>query len=295
MRRDDIPLMRLRPGGESDSTVLTLQFTIIRGLDWVFGPFKRIDPFWALLAVSVVTTFIFLEVFRRTTNSTKLQEAKNNMQARLLEVRLFKDSPSIVLAALAGMLGCNLRYLKHSLKPTLLMLPPLVVLMIHLDAWFGHIPLRPGQAALVRVKLLDSARQTFDDVSLEASAGLAIETPSLRVAQEKEVSWVVRASQTGQYLLNVKGAGSAAQKTIVVADRGWQRVAPRVVIAGFWNQWAHPGEALLPRGGSVEWVDVNYPDRSLGLFGWKAHWLLLFFLLTCVLGFVGSKLLRVPI
>jgi hypothetical protein len=275
--------------------VLTLQSTIIRWLDWLFGPFKRIDPFWALLAVSLVTTFIFLEVFRCTTNSTKLQEAKNNMQARLLEVRLFKDSPSIVLAALAGMLTCNLRYLKHSLKPTLLMLPPLVVLMIHLDAWFGHAPLRPGQAALVTVKILESSRQAFNDISLEAAAGLAIETPSLRVPQEKEISWVVRARQTGQYSLNVKGAGSAAQKTIVVAERGWERVAPRLVTAGFWNQWAHPGEASLPKGGSVEWVEVNYPDRSLGLFGWEAHWLVLFFLLTCVLGFVGSKLLRVTV
>jgi hypothetical protein len=275
--------------------VFALQSTIIRGLDWLFEPFKRIDPFWALLAVSVVTTFIFLEVFRRTTDSTKLQEAKNNMQARLLEVRLFKDSPSIVLAGLAGMLACNLRYLKHSLKPTLFMLVPLVVLMIHLDAWFGHAPLRPGQAALVRVKILESAQQAFDDVSLEASAGLAIETPSLRVPQDKEISWVVRASQTGQYLLNVRGAGSAAQKKIVVADSGWERVAPRVVTAGFWNQWAYPGEALLPKGGMVEWVEVNYPGRSLGLFGWKAHWLILFFVLTCVLGFGGSKLLRVTV
>jgi hypothetical protein len=275
--------------------VFTLQSTIIRGLDWIFGPFRRVDPFWALLAVSLVTTFIFLEVFRRTTNSIKLQEVKNSMQARLLEVRLFKDSPSVVLAALAGMLVCNLRYLKHSLKPTLLMLPPLVVLMIHLDAWFGHAPLRPGQAALVRVKILESNGQAFNDITLEATAGLAIETPSLQVPQEKEISWVVRASQTGQYLLNVKGAGSAAQKTILVAERGWERVAPRVVTSGFWNQWAHPGEALLPRGGSVEWVDVNYPDRSLGLFGWEAHWLLLFFVLTCVLGFVGSKLLRVTV
>ncbi len=99
--------------------MFALQSTIIRGLDWLFEPFKRIDPFWALLAVCLVTTFIFLEVFRRTTDSMKLQEAKNSMQARLLEVRLFKDSPSIVLAALAGMLTCNLRYLKHSLKPTL--------------------------------------------------------------------------------------------------------------------------------------------------------------------------------
>ena len=275
--------------------MFTLQSTIIRGLDWLFGPFKRIDPFWALLVVSCVTTVIFLEVFRRTTNSVKLQEAKNNMQARLLEVRLFKDSPSIVLAALAGMLACNLRYLKHSLKPTLLLLPLLVVLMIHLDAWFGHAPLRPGQAALVKIKLLKTARQALDDVSLEAAAGLAIETPSLRVPQEKEISWVVRASQAGHYLLRVKGTEGAAQKTIVVAERSWERAAPRVVTAGFWNQWAHPGEASLPRGGSVEWVDVNYPDRSLGLFGWEVHWLVLFFVLTCVLGFVGSKLLRVPI
>ena len=287
--------MRLRQGGESDLTLFTLQSTIIRWLDWLFGPFKRIDPFWALLAVSLVTTLIFLEVFRRTTDSTKLQEAKNNMQARLLEVRLFKDSPSIVFAALAGMLACNLRYLKHSLKPTLLMLLPLVVLMIHLDAWFGHAPLRPGQAALVTVKILESNRRAFNDISLEAAAGLAIETPSLRVPQEKEISWVVRASQTGQYLLNVRGTGSAVQKTIVVAGSGWERVAPRVVTAGFWNQWAHPGEASLPKGGMVEWVEVNYPGRSLGLFGWKAHWLVIFFLLTCVLGFVGSKLLRVTV
>jgi hypothetical protein len=287
--------MRLRQGGELDSTVFTLQSTIIRGLDWFFGPLKRFDPFWALLAVSLLTTFVFLEVFRRTTDSTKLQEAKNHMQARLLEVRLFKDSPSIVLAALVGMLGCNLRYLKHSLKPTLLMLLPLVVLMIHLDTWFGRAPVRPGQAALVRIKILGSAQQAFDDVSLEAAAGLAIETPSLRVPQDKEISWVVRAGQAGQYLLKVRGAGSAAQKTIVVADGGWERIAPRLVTAGFWHQWTHPGEASLPKGGLIESVEVNYPDRSLVLFGWQTHWLILFFVLTCALGFVGSKLLRVTV
>ena len=287
--------MRLRQGGELKVTVFTLQSVIIHWLDWLFGPLKRVDPFWALLAISVVTTFIFLEVFRRTTDSTKLQQAKNSMQARLLEVRLFKDSPSIVLAALAGMLACNLRYLKHSLKPTLLMLPLLVVLMIHLDAWFGHAPLRPGQAALVSVKILGSAQQAFDDVSLEAPAGLAIETPSLRVPQDKEISWVVRAGQAGQYLLKVRRAGSVAQKTIVVADGGWERIAPRLVTAEFWNQWTHPGEASLPKGGLIESVEVNYPDRSLVLFGWKTHWLILFFVLTCVLGFVGSKLLRVTV
>ncbi|HEU0007155.1 MAG TPA: hypothetical protein VFS12_14315 [Terriglobia bacterium] len=275
--------------------MFTLQSTIVRWLDWLFWPFKRVDPFWALLAASLVTTFIFLEVFRRTTDSTKLQEAKNNMQARLLEVRLFRDSPSIVLAALVGMLACNLRYLRHSLKPTLLMLPPLVVLMIHLDAWFGHVPLRPGQAALVRVKLLGPANRGLDDVSLEAAAGLAIETPSLRIPQEKEISWVVRATQAGQYLLSVRGAGSPAQKTIVVVDGGWDRAARRVVTAGFWNQWTHPGEASLPQDGPFEWVEVNYPDRSLALFGWKTHWLVLFFVFTCAFGFVGSKLLRVTV
>src|SRR5262245_20675838 len=124
--------------------MFTVQSVIIRWLEWLFGPFKSIDPLWGLLAVSLITTLLFLEVFRRTTHSAKLQQAKNGMQARLLEVRLFKDSPSIVLAALAGMLACNARYFRHSLKPTLFMLPPLLVLIIYLDAWFGHSPLRPG-------------------------------------------------------------------------------------------------------------------------------------------------------
>ena len=97
----NLPLSQLpfpARGESRSSSMFALQSTIIRGLDWLFEPFKRIDPFWALLAVCIVTTFIFLEVFRRTTDSVRLQEAKNGMQARLLEVRLFKDSPSIVLS-----------------------------------------------------------------------------------------------------------------------------------------------------------------------------------------------------
>jgi hypothetical protein len=124
---------------------------------------------------------------------------------------------------------------------------------------------------------------------------LDIETPSLRVPQKKEISWVVRASQPGQYAFNIRNAGSAAQKTIVVAHGGWDRVTPRVVTSGFWNQFTHPGEASLPQNSQIEWVDVSYPDRLLTLFGLKAHWLVHFFVLTCLLGFVGSKLMRVTV
>src|SRR5262245_17419299 len=240
--------------------MFAVQSAIIRSLDWAFGPFKSIDPAWALLAISAVTTLAFLEVFRRTTNSRKLEEAKNGMQARLLEVRLFKDSPSIVLAALAGMLLCNFRYLKHSLKPTLLLLPLLLVLMVQLDAWFGHSPLRPGHAALVRVKLLSSVQQVLEGVSAETPPGLSIETPALRIPAETEVSWVVRPKQTGLYTMLVKGAGAEVQKTIVVTDGRWDRVAPRTVRAGFWNHWTHPGEASLPGDSHIEWLEIDYPN-----------------------------------
>src|SRR5262245_11750703 len=206
--------------------MLILQSTIIRSLEWLFEPFKRVDPFWALLGISLVTTLAFLEVFRRTTDSVKLKEAKNSMQARLLEVSLFKDSPSTVLAALAGMLSCNMRYLKHSLKPTVIVLAPLLVLMIHLDAWFGHAPLRPGQAAFVRVRVLDSAPQTLDDVSMEVPAGLTIETPALRIPQDQEVSWAVRASSAGRYPLRLTHRGRDVQTTIVVNESGWERAVP---------------------------------------------------------------------
>ncbi|MCI0717382.1 MAG: hypothetical protein L0338_00085 [Acidobacteria bacterium] len=273
--------------------MLPFQSAIIHVLDRLLAPFKHFDPLWALLAVSLVTTLLFLLVFRCTTDPLRIRAAKNGMQARLLEVRIFKDSPAIILAALAGMVGNNLRYLRSTIKPTVLLLPLLVLLLIHLDGWFRYAPLRSRQAAVVTVKISGSARHLLDQISLEAPPGVSVETAPLRLPDESEVSWAVRGREPGKHPLRIRSASVVAEKTLVISDDGWDRVAPRSVAAGFWNQWLYPGEAFLPPESMIERIEVGYPALPWRLLGWEAHWLLLFFLFSCGFGFVASRLLGV--
>jgi uncharacterized membrane protein (DUF106 family) len=253
-------------------------------------------PVWALLVISILTTILFLLAFRYTTQPWQIKTAKNGMQACLLEVRLFKDSPSLVMAALWGMIIHNGRYLRHSLKPVALTLPLLVPLLSYLDTWFGHVPLRPGQSGIITVKLRESAGHDLDRISLKVPIDVCIETAPLRLSDESQISWAIRVNKSGKYQLCVKSLGGDVFKTLVVSDGGSiERAVPRLGREGFWNRWLHPGEALLPQRAEIDWIEVNYPPRAFRLMGWQAHWLVLFFLFSCGFGFIASPVLRVTV
>lgn len=275
--------------------MFALQLVITNSLDTLLAPFKGSHPFWALLLLSLLTTLFFLLVFRRTVPSSQIQAAKSGMQACLLEVRLFKDSPAVILAALAGLLGHNIRYLKSSFKPMLITLPGLLLLLIHLDAWFGHMPLRSNQPAVVTVRLAESSKDALDRISLEVSPEVYVETPALHLPADSSVSWSVRARKTGRHALRFQGPGFSALKTLAVSDRRWDRASPNSVAAGFWNHCLYPGESFLSAGSPVVGIEVSYPVLSISLLGWEMHWLVLFFLLSCGLGLVLARLMRVTV
>jgi hypothetical protein len=181
------------------------------------------------------------------------------------------------------------------LKLTLLLLPLLAALMIHLDAWFGHSPLRPGQSTVVAVRISPAAASTLDDWSLDVPPSLTVGTPPLRLASVGEVSWAVRAGQVGKHRLQIRGQGVVVQKTVVVSNRGWDRLAPRSVKGTSWNHLLYPGDADLPEDSPVEWIEVRYPALGVRLLGWEMSWWLLFFLSSCGFGLVASRLMRVTI
>lgn len=273
----------------------TLQSFISQLIGWLLFPFLRLNPLWPLLLLSLVMTLAFLLAFRRLTSPSQVQAVKNRLQAHLLELRLFKDSPRILFSALGNILVYNARYLSISLKPILVLLAPIVVLLIHLDGWFGYRPLRTHEAAIVMVKVPASRPELVNQITLEVPPGIKQETPALRVFAAGEVSWSIRGKQAGSHRLIFRGPGATASKRVVVSNTGWQRVWPSTVAGGFWNALWNPGEAVLAPDGPVQEVTLTYPTRSIRLFGWEMHWLLCFFLASCLFGWVASRRMKVTI
>ena len=261
----------------------------------LFSPFFNTAPVWPLVLTALATSVLFLWVYKRTVDPVKVKTSKDRIQAHLLELRLFKDSPRILFSALGNALIHNVRYLRFSLKPLAFVLLPIVLLLVQLEGWYGYKPLRPGEAALVRVSLSTPDIGILRQITLQCPAGIARETPPLRFPPTREVSWAIRGKEAGNHRLVVQGPDWTYTKTVVVSEGTWARVWPQTVTSGFWNQFWNPGEAVLSPAGRVRQIAVNYPDRSIDVLGWKTHWLVVFFLASCLFGWIASRFMKVVI
>lgn len=263
--------------------------------DLLLTPFQSFHPFWSLSVFSLFTGILMLVIFRYTSDQKGIREAKERIKAHLIEIRLFKDNLGILLSAQKNILFYNAQYLKHAVKPTLFMLVPVAMILIHMDNWFSHRPLTLGEATVVSVEALDKENLNLSHIKIEVDKGLEVETPPLRIPEAGEVNWRISASELGEHNVIVSVPGHTFQKKVLVSDRKLTRVSPRMVTSGFWETLMNPGEDPIPEEFMVKRIEVEYPSRSIELFGWRIHWLVVFFILSVSFGLLLKGFLRVEI
>ena len=128
--------------------------TVLNGLfDLLMFPFRALDAWWGMVAISLLTGLLMLAVFRLTSNQAGIRAAKDRIKAHLLEMRLFKDNFRVSFGAQRQILAANWRYIGYSAKPLLVMIVPLVLILIQLNFWFGYEPLAVGQTAILKVRI----------------------------------------------------------------------------------------------------------------------------------------------
>lgn len=265
-----------------------------RLFDLLMKPFQSFDPLWSLSFFSLVTGILMLLIFRYTSNQKGIKETKDRIKAYLLEIRLFKEDLRIQLSAQKEILRHNFTYMKHALKPMLFMIIPVVIILVQLDGWFGYRPLKPGESAIVSVKLSGNERNTLSNVSIDSDNGLTVETPPLRIPLENEVNWRIRANEPGEHDLTFNVSSNAFQKRLTVSDGKLDRVS-RVVASSFWDSFLNPGEESIGKSSLMKKIEVDYPSRSIEIFGWHIHWLIVFFILSIVFGFAFKGFFKVEI
>jgi hypothetical protein len=263
--------------------------------DVLLYPFRALDAWWGLFAVSLLTGLLMLAVYRLTSNQAGIRAAKDRIKAHLLEMRLFKDDFRVSLGAQRRILAANGRYIGHSFKPLLVMIVPLVLLLVQLNFRFGYLPLAEGQPVLVKVRLEPGVDLLKTELALEASPSIAVETPPLRIADGPEVDWRVRPRGAGPAGLTVAVGGRRFEKSVRVGGPALARLSPLRVRRRFPDTLLYPGERPLPAGGPVTSIEVVYPERRLPLLGLGLHWLVAYFALSVILGFALKRPFKVEI
>ena len=266
-----------------------------RAVDLVLWPFRGLSPWFGLVVVSLLTALLMLEVYKLTSNQAAIRRAKDRIKAHLLEMRLYKDNMRVTLGAQAGILKANLAYMAANLKPLAVMIVPLVLILARLSLWFDRAPLRPGEETLVKVELAASADPLSLDLRLELPPAVEATAPAVRIPDEHEVVWRIRALAGGRGRLLLRAGDRTIEKTVTVGGGPLTSVSALASRGSFVRRILYPGEPPLPGGTPVRTVEVLYPARRLAAFGVGVHWLVAYLVLSIAFGFALKGVFKVEI
>ncbi len=250
------------------------------------------NPVWLVLAISIVVGFAMVVVFRYASDQKAIARAKDRLKAHLLAVRLFQDQLPVVLRAYGRILRGTGSYLRLAFTPLLLAILPITFLIVQLDRYFGSTPFQAGQTFLVEARVENDAM--LDQLQMQLPDGLMSSAPAVHVPREKTVVWRVVAQRDGRFEIAVQAGGDSASKNVVVRS-GLARLSSIRLRGNFWERILESAEPAIPDANVIDSIEVNYPARSIP-FAWiEWNWIVLFFVVSLIAGFIFKSVFGIQI
>lgn len=249
-------------------------------------------PLLLVLGISIVIGLLMVIVFRYASDQKAIGRAKDRLKAHLLAVRLFQDQLPVVMRAYARILRGTGSYLRLAFTPFLIAILPITFLIVQLDQYFGWMPLLPAQTFLVEARVEDPA--ALNEASLQLPPELSSSAPAVHVPEDKEVVWRVIAEREGKYDIHIAASGQTVSKQVVVSP-GLARISPVRLQGKFWERMFISSETALADNSPVQAIAISYPPRVIGFAGMEWNWIVLFFVVSLIAGFVFKSVLGIQV
>src|SRR5262249_35134164 len=132
-------------------------------------------PGWlSATVIAAVTGVLLLAVFKYTSNQRAIERVRNDINAHLLALKLFKDSARVSLQAQGRILRGALRLFVFAIVPMLVMAVPVTLLLSQLGLWYQARPLQVGEDTVVTVKLKGDTGSAWPTVSLAPTDAILV-------------------------------------------------------------------------------------------------------------------------
>jgi len=261
----------------------------------IFIPFQNINPWYGMIALSLLTGILMLYVFKLTSDQEGIKKTKNKIKAYLLEMRLYKNDLITSFKAQGNILISNFKYMKHSVKPLLVMIIPILLIIIHSNFWFAYDALDMNEQALLKIKLSEEYTPSEFDIKINGNDVINIETPPVRIDEEHEITWRFSALKQGVHEIDIQAGEKSMTKSISIGHKPLSKISPLKKRKSIMNQLLYPVEKPLDKNSPVKSIEISYPTSGLRLFGINIHWIVTFFILSIIFGFSLKGLFGVEI
>jgi hypothetical protein len=260
---------------------------------WLLAPIGVLPGWLSATAIAAITGVLLLVVFKYTSNQRAFHRVRNDIDANLLALKLFKDSARVALRSQGRVLAGAGRLFVLAVVPILVMALPAALILGQLALWYEARPLRVGEESVITLGLGGDARSPWPAVSLEPTDALEVDAGPVRVRSRREVCWGIRARQPGLHRLAFKIGDRTVTKELAIGD-GFMRVSAERPDWDVRSILENPAEAPFRPGDPVRSIAIAYPERpskTSGTGWWLFYWFGVSFVTAlCFRGALGVKM-----
>jgi hypothetical protein len=241
---------------------------------FVLAPLTGVPGWLSATVIATITGVLLLAVFKYTSNQQAIKRVRNDINANLLALKLFKDSASVALKAQGGLLLAAGKLFLFAVVPMLVMALPVTLILGQLALWYEARPLRPGEDAVITMKLGGQAGSDLPKVSLAPTDVVDVAVGPVRVPSKREICWNVTAKKPGSHRLVFQVCDQSVAKEIAIGD-GFMRVSAERPGWDWESILLNPWEKPFRPGDPVQSIAIAYPERSSwtsGTFWWMVYW-----------------------
>jgi hypothetical protein len=259
----------------------------------LLGPIAYMPDWLSGTVVSVATGVLFLVAFKYTSNQTAIKRVKNDITANLLSLKLFKESARVAVRAQGRVFLGAFRLLILALAPMLVMMVPAVLILAQLALWYESRPLRPGEEAVVTLKLNGAAESAWPDISLEPLDAVETTVGPVRVQSKREMCWNIKARAAGYQQMMFHVGDQSAVKELAIGS-GFMRVSTLRPAWNWFDVLLHPTEKPFAPDSAIQSISIDYPERTWWHFG-RGFWVIYWFAVSMIAGLCFRRALKVNI
>ena len=260
---------------------------------WLLFPLGVLPGWLSATIVAAVTGVLLLAVFKYTSNQGAIQRVRNDIDAHLLSLKLFKDSARVALRSQGRILLGAGRLFVYAIVPMLVMALPVTLVLGQLGLWYEARPLHVGEESVITLGLGNDVGSTWPAVSLEPTDALEVTAGPVRVRSRREVCWNVKALKPGGHHLAFRVGDQTVAKELAIGD-GFMRVSAERPGWDVSSILINPWEAPFRPGDPVRSIAIAYPERPSWTSG-TGYWLIYWFAVSMVAALCFRRTLDVKV
>ena len=270
--------------------------------DILWSPLSKTPAYLDILIISAFSAFLFLIIFKKTSNQDMIRHYKNKIIAYILEIRLYKDRPVLTLTNVGKILGYNMVYLRYTLVPLVVIIVPVLIISIQLFNRFGYMPIQKDKSFIVCAELdknvVRDISKTIEKVQCDTSDGILVETPPMRIISDGSIYWrarVIRSEGNDQFVrVSIEGEPQGVDKEVLTSSTK-QGFSPEKRKYNLDGLFVDNAEGFISETSPFKAVTVSYRPATYPFLAWRVDPVVLYFILTLILGFLFKPIVKVNI